>query len=307
MTSKPQLRRLDCMSELHPISHVGILVEDLEQASRRWAAVLGSPVSPVFRYRAFGWSDADNPVPHTVDLRQVISYCTGAWFQILEYAPTTVHGSRNAEGGHHLGFAAVSDGAARGRELIQLGFSVTAGSEQDGHRLIQFTEPNDLGGVLTEWVEASPLHLNLKDDGKPLDRLADGSASVFGHTIVDAAERQPSGLDEVGIIVDALETSIAAWASITGDAFVLNPEGTSAVSSTISPRIRLVARTGSATPGIAYVALLCGDAAAKRAELKARNVPLRPSDDAVVVVVPDFLNGFPVMFRARRGLVTAWP
>jgi hypothetical protein len=287
------------VSGLHPISHVGILVGDLELASRRWAAVLGSPVSPVFRYRSSGWSDADNPLPHTVDLRQAISYCTGAWFQILEYAPTTVHGSRRAEGGHHLGFAAVSDGGARGRELVELGFTVTARSEQDGRRLIQFTEPNDLDSVFTEWVEASPLHLNLKDDGAPLDRLADGSASVFGPAIADAAEPPPSGLDEVGIIVGALETSIARWASITGDAFVLNPDDTSAVSSTISPRIRLVARVGGAAPGIAYVALLCADAAAKRAELTALNVPLRPSDDAVVEVEPDFLNGLSVLFRDR--------
>jgi hypothetical protein len=187
---------------------------------------------------------------------------------------------------------------------MDLGLPIIGGSEYAGHWLIQFTAPHALNGVFTEWIEASPHHLNLKDDGSPLDRLSNGSMSVFGSDLAGSIEQPPSGVIEVGIFVEALELSIDSWAAVTGHDFSTNPDGMSAVSASMSPRIRLVASAGEAGGGFAYAEIGCADTVAKRAQLEAQEVPLVPADDraGVVEVAPDYLNGFPIRFRSLESL-----
>jgi catechol 2,3-dioxygenase-like lactoylglutathione lyase family enzyme len=291
-----------------PIAHVGVLVADLETSRARWAAALGMPFSPIVRYRSTAWSDLADPAPHPNDLRQTIYLGANPSIEIQEFAGNGTHARTKGEGGHHLGFPPVPDNQARRQELAGLGVGIDGEVRHDGRWIIQFTDSRALNNVSTEWVEASPGHLDLKDDGSPVDQLPDGSQTIFDvETILEfRGERPPSGIAELGLAVADLDASVTSWSAVTGYAFDPSPDGgSSAVSRGIAPAVRLVeTTTPSAREGLCYAVIATADIAATRARLERDGVPLAGGTLASsegADVSPGYLNGFSIRFRHTGG------
>jgi hypothetical protein len=288
-----------------PIAHIGILVADVEAARRHWANALGAVFSPIVRYRSAAWSGIADPVPHANDLRQTIYIGVNPSIEIQEFAANGSHAASRGEGGHHFSFPPVADNNARQRELAELGIGMAGGSNHDGRWIIQFTDPPALNNVSTEWVEASPGHLDLKDDGSPVDRLPDGSSTVFdAKTILGLdGHRPPSGIVEFGVLVANLDVAVERWSAVTGYAFdTTNNGGRSAVSRGIVPTVRLVAAgSTSAREGLFYALVKTDSIEATVERLRRGGVPLEAG--AVrgrAHVDPAYLNGFSLRFVNRR-------
>ena len=290
-----------------PIAHIGILVADLETSRARWSKTLGMPFSPIVRYRSTAWSNLADPAPHPSDLRQTIYLGADPSIEIQEFVANGSHAPTKGEGGHHLGFPPVLDSQALREELTDLGVGIDGEVQHDGRWIMQFTDSRALNNTSTEWVEASPGHLDLKDDGSPVDQLPDGSQTVFeAETILElGGERPPSGIVELGLAVADLDAAVTSWSAVTGYAFDPSPDADrSAVSRGFTPAVRLVETTPSAREGLCYAVIETADIAATRARLEREGVPLAdgtlaPSEGADVD--PGYLNGFSIRFRHIGG------
>ena len=291
--------------EPRPIAHIGVLVADVEPARKHWANALGRPFSPIVRYRSNSWSDFADPAPHANDLRQTIYVGTDPSIEVQEFVNNGTHSASRGEGGHHIGFPPVADNNARRRELADIGVRMDGQVNHDGRWIIQFTDARALNNVATEWVEASPGHLDLKDDGSPVDRLPDGSTTVFDAEAINAVgpERPVSGIVDVGVLVSDLPAAVRIWSAVTGYEFeMLESPESSAVSRGTIPAVRLVeVSVGPVREGLKYAVVETESTEATRARLRRSGVPL-----SVDVVVPDeveidpvYLNGFSLRFRRR--------
>lgn len=273
------------------IAHVGVLVNDLELSRDHWSTVMGCAFSPVFRYRMASWSDFLRSDPHPVELRQSISFGCEPWVQLIEFAQNGSHGRARGEGGHHVGFAPV-DGHVRRVELAGLGLLIEGASLVDGRWLIQFTKADVLDGVITEWVESSPLHDNMKDDRSPLDVLPDGSPSPFPPELFEGTggHRPWSGITEIDISVADLESAIPLWSSVLDDSFDVDDR--SALSRTTVPRIRLThAANAGVRRGFVAGTVQTRDLDAARTRLQRGGVPATTDNSHGIVVAADYLNG----------------
>jgi hypothetical protein len=288
-----------------PIAHIGILVADLETARRNWANAMGASFSPIVRYRSTAWSGLDDPTPHANDLRQAIFIGVDPSIEIQEFVNNGSHASSRGEGGHHLSFPPVSDNNARQRELAELGIGMAGGANHDGRWIIQFSDGRPLNNVCTEWVEESPGHLDLKDDGSPVNRLPDGSSTVFDPETIIAIDgnRPSSGIVEFGVLVGDLSAAIETWSAVTG--YVFDTEGErSAVSRGTLPAVRLVESIGTpAREGLYYAVVETQSIEVTRERLLRAGVPLVDPASAAsgsLEVDPTYLNGFSLRFAARR-------
>jgi catechol 2,3-dioxygenase-like lactoylglutathione lyase family enzyme len=272
-----------------PIAHIGILVSDVETARRHWANALGAPFSPVVRYRSAAWSGLADPIPHANDLRQIIYSGVNPSIEIQEFVNNGSHAATRGEGGHHLSFPPVSDNNARRRELADLGVLMAGGANHDGRWIIQFSDPRPLNNVSTEWVEESPGHLDLMDDGSPAKPLFSG-------------ERKLSGITEFGVKVANLATAIERWSMVTGYQFELDNDGT-AVTRGVAPAVRLVeAGEQDVREGLFYAVVETPSVEATLERLRRDGVPLMTDLDSRtdhVHVDPAYLNGFSVRFVAE--------
>jgi catechol 2,3-dioxygenase-like lactoylglutathione lyase family enzyme len=288
-----------------PIAHIGILVADVETARRNWTNALGAPFSPIVRYRSAAWSGIADPVPHANDLRQTIYIGVDPSIEIQEFVNNGSHASSRGEGGHHLSFPPVSDNNARQRELAELGIEMDGGANYKGRWIIQFSDARALNNVSTEWVEESPGHLDLKDDGSPVDRLPDGSATVFDPETMLALDghRPPSGIVEFGVLVADLDKAVETWSAVTGYAFDTDGDRT-AVSRGAAPAVRLVeAGQTPAREGLYYAVVKTQSIEQTLERLRRAGVPLAGEVSAVsgrVDVEPTYLNGFSLRFVAGR-------
>ena len=284
-----------------PIAHIGILVADVEIARRHWTNALGASFSPIVRYRSGAWSGITDPTPHANDLRQTVYIGVNPSIEIQEFAVNGSHAASRGEGGHHFSFPPVADNNAQRRELAELGIGMAGGSNHNGRWIIQFTDPPALNNVSTEWVEASPGHLDLKDDGSPVDRLPDGSSTVFDAKTILALDghRPPSGIVEFGVLVAKLEAAVQRWSAVTGYAFDIIANGErSAVSRGVVPAVRLV-EAGHSREGLSYAVVKTDSIEATVERLRRAGVPLVDKAGALpgsAYVDPAYLNGFSLRF-----------
>jgi hypothetical protein len=263
--------------------------------------------SPTVRYRSAAWSDLADASPHTNDLRQAVYIGANPSIEIQEFGNNGTHAASRGEGGHHVAFAPIADNSAVRRELAKLGIGMDGVSDYDGRSIIQFTDARALNNVATEWIEASPGHLDLKDDGSPVDGLPDGSPTVFdAETILSFEGRRPtSGIVEFGVLVANLDKAIETWSAVTGYTFDAAAKSErSAVSRGIIPALRLVElRHAPAREGLSYAVVETDSMEATLERLRRASVPLVDKSGAMpghVDVHPGYLNGFSLRFEAGR-------
>jgi hypothetical protein len=290
-----------------PIAHFGVLVADVETARRHWSNALGAAFSPIVRYRAAAWSDRADPTPHMNDLRQAVYIGVNPSIELQEFGTNGTHAASRGEGGHHIAFAPIDDNSAVRRKLAALGIGMDGVSDFEGRAIIQFTEARALNNVASEWIEASRGHLDLKDDGSPVDRLPDGSSTIFDAQAILAldGQRPPSGIVEFGVVVANLDEAVATWSAVTGYAFDAGANGErSAVSRGIVPAVRLVeAGRGPAREGLSYAVVETDNIEATRERLRRAGVPLVDEPGAIhgfADVDPAYLNGFSLRFTRSR-------
>ena len=286
-----------------PIAHIGILVADLPKSRTRWTTVMGLPFSPITRYRPQNWSDLGNPEPHLHDAR--LTFCLGdsPSIELLEFVGNGTHSPSKGEGGHHLSFPPLPDVAARRVELAELGIGVDGEIFHDGRWIFTFGDARPLNNVYTEWVEEHPDHPDVKDDLSPINRLPDGSKTLFDLDTVTAlnGRRPDSGIVEIGIDVADLSTAVRSWEAATGYRFVSDTgEGLdTAVSHQTNVRLRLLPSTRE---GLSYAVIDVDDLDATRFRLDAAQVPFskHTAERTEIRVGVDYVNKFSIRFRAAR-------
>jgi hypothetical protein len=291
------------------ITHIGVLVADVEIARQHWSNALGTAFSPVVRYRQGTWRDANDPAPHAGDLRQTIYLGASPSIEIQQFVEDiSTHMASRGEGGHHFAFPRMPDNNARRDELAALGLEMKSGVNHEGRWIIQFTDADALNNVATEWVEASTGHRDVKDDGSPVDRLPDGSTTVFdAATIVSlGGVRPPSDIVEFAVRVANLENAVAKWSAVTGHEFESdgNGEERSVVSREIVPAIRLVETSDPhAREGLFRAVVKIASARETIERLRRASVPVVDQDGedpGHIDIDPSYLNGFSLRFADGR-------
>lgn len=149
------------------IDHIGVLVDDLEQAIEQWTAVTGYRFSPIRRYRTDRYVDASDPQPHFHDARISFSLEGQPKIELMEVTGSGTHGP-DERGVHHLAFRGVDDIEGRLAELAEAGVGEDGRSiAEDGGLLLCFTRKQDLHGVRLELITSRPGPL-VSDSGAPL-------------------------------------------------------------------------------------------------------------------------------------------
>jgi catechol 2,3-dioxygenase-like lactoylglutathione lyase family enzyme len=149
------------------IDHIGVLVDDLEQAIEQWSAVTGYTFSPIRRYRTERYVDASDPSQHHHDARIAFSLEGLPKIELMEVTGTGTHGP-DERGVHHLAFRGVDDPEGELDRLAALGVGDDGRSiAEDGGLLLCFTRKQDLHGVRLELISTRPGPL-VSDSGTPL-------------------------------------------------------------------------------------------------------------------------------------------
>lgn len=284
-----------------PLAHVGLLVGDLETARQRWSTVTGFPFSPISRYQPETWSDLVTPEPHPQSARLTFCFGDAPSFEILEFVGVGTHSPEKGEGGHHLSFPPVDDLPARREELARLGIGTDGSIEHEGELIFLFGEAGPVDNVYTEWVFEHPAHADVKDDGSPVNRRADGSKTLFDLETIDAVDgvRPFSGVTEVEVTVDSLPRAVALWSALTGYEFPdLRPAATTTLSTPVgTTALRLTERRdASERLGVHAATITTDDLEGVRIRLARDAVPVLAADDDGIAVDPAYLNGFTIRF-----------
>jgi len=289
-----------------PIAHVGILVSDLERAKEHWSKVLGESFSPFVRYRPASWSyrgEFTPGVPGVNELRQTIYLGVNPSIEIQQYVENGTHSKNRGEGGHHIGFQPVADTKLRRKELENLKIRIAGAVKYQDREIIQFTEHDDLDNVSTEWVELSKGHLDLKDDGTDVNRLPDGSGTIFELETIRAINnvRPNSNIKEIIINVRDLVDSLSKWASVTGQTFSkLDSRTPVALSDGEGAKLRLIEATSSDSRiGIIKLVFQCEDLAQKRQNLLNNKVPITLDTLHNILIDGEYLNNVQVEFTDK--------
>ncbi|MFV0428341.1 MAG: VOC family protein [Arachnia sp.] len=288
-----------------PLAHIGLLVEDVDLARRRWSAALGMPFSPVTRYRPDNWSDIDNPRPHLSDAR--LTFCLGEnpSIEVIEFTGTGTHSPTKGAGGHHIAFPPVRDNRATRAALAQQGIGTDGTIEHDGRLIFMFSDARALNNVFTEWVEEHPGHADTKDDLSPVNRLPDGTKTLFDVETITAlgGVRPTLPMTDIYIAVDDLDAATQSWQSVTGYTFRPNQTRSAAVGSAESSptRIHLVLHGDPLRPQGLYQAVVeVTDLDAERRRLIRDQVPSRELPEGPgpqIVIEGDFLCQFTLILR----------
>jgi hypothetical protein len=287
-----------------PIAHIGILVADLETSRERWAKALAGTFSPITRYRPENWSDRGNPTPHLHDARLTFFLGDAPSIEILEFVGNGTHSPEKGEGGHHLSFPPLEDNARRRDELAELGVGIDGEIRHDGRWIFQFAEAEALNNVYTEWVEEHPDHPDVKDDLSPINRISDGTKTLFDIETIEAlpSGRPSSRIIEIGVNVVDVSTARVQWEAVTGYTFRRDSDG-SYVGGVAPALVRLFASTSSTREGLFYAVIDSDDLSATAERLTSDRIPFTATEETsrtvkgtTIAVDRDYLNGFELRF-----------
>lgn len=288
------------------ITHIGIVVTDLEQSRANWAKAMDLPFSPIIRYRPQAWAiegAKKSNSSHDLDLRQFIYFGVNPSIEIQQFVDNGTHASEVGEGGHHIGFSPVSDTAFNRTSLEKNNFRIRSSVVFGDREVIQFTHNEDLDNVSTEWVELSDGHLDLKDDGSILDKNSNGNSTFFDTQTIKTfgTERPESSIREIAIYVSDLDKSVQKWSKLSGKSFT-SSESRVAVALSNGPGvlIRLIENKNTETRnGIFKLVVYVQDLMTKKIALERNKVPITLSTLHRLSVSPRYLNGMMVEFVDR--------
>jgi catechol 2,3-dioxygenase-like lactoylglutathione lyase family enzyme len=157
------------MGEPRLIDHIGILVENLEEAIEKWQRATGYTFGPIGRYRTERYRDHSNPEPHWHDARIAFSQQGPPFIELMEFHGEGTHSAKEGEGFHHFGFLDYPDAHEKIAEMEAAGFRHDGESlDEQGRTILWFTDKRDLNGVRLEFVAAVPQPV-VADDGEPLE------------------------------------------------------------------------------------------------------------------------------------------
>jgi catechol 2,3-dioxygenase-like lactoylglutathione lyase family enzyme len=135
------------------IDHIGVLVENLEEAIERWSRILDYTFEPITRYRTDRWVDLDGPEPHRSDVRLSFSYQGPPHIELMEFTGTGTHSPAEGPGFHHFGFSNIPDLEGRITALTEAGVRNDGRAiGEDGSTILWFGEKRDFDGVRLEFV-----------------------------------------------------------------------------------------------------------------------------------------------------------
>jgi catechol 2,3-dioxygenase-like lactoylglutathione lyase family enzyme len=204
------------------IHHIGIPVENMEDAIKHWSAATGFFFSPIGRYPAKFYCDKSNWNPHSNDSRIAFSFeggPNGAFIELMQFAGEGTHSKTLGEGPHHFAFKGTGDTKTRQAELQSLGFNVGANSyDKDGNLLLFFTDRDDLNNTHLEYVQEGD-HPSCMDDYSPMTVLSSGETTYFTKEMFETHSNLPPGgprIREFGLVVHNLEEAIERWSIATG-------------------------------------------------------------------------------------------
>ncbi|WP_181160344.1 VOC family protein [Streptomyces solincola] len=158
---------------------MGVLVENLEDAIRKWSLGTGYTFSEIGRYRTEFYSDHSNPRPHHHDARISFSKEGPPHIELMEFHGAGTHSAAQGEGIHHLGFMDHPRVEGVKTDLEAAGMrSDGVATDESGAILLWFTEKSDLHGIRLEFVSPVPQPI-VMDDGSPAYRDARGFPSLW--------------------------------------------------------------------------------------------------------------------------------
>lgn len=160
------------------IDHIGVLVENLEEAIVAWEKATGYTFSPIGRYRTERWRDHSDTTPHPHDARIAFSEQGPPYIELMEFHGEGTHSAKEGEGFHHFGFLDYPDVQAKMDELEAAGFGHDGEAlDEEGRTILWFTEKRDLNGIRLEFVSTTPQPVVADDGGElaaPLVQLPEG-------------------------------------------------------------------------------------------------------------------------------------
>lgn len=160
------------------IDHIGVLVENLEEAIVKWEAATGYTFSPIGRYRTDRYRDHSNMEPHEHDARIAFSHQGPPFIELMEFHGEGTHSATEGEGFHHFGFLDYPDAHEKMAEMEAIGFRRDGESlDENGRTILWFTDKRDLNGIRLEYVSTTPQPVVADDGGElaaPLVQLPAG-------------------------------------------------------------------------------------------------------------------------------------
>ena len=132
-----------------PFSHIGVLVDDLDEAIERWTRLGLTFMEPkTVRVERL----VENGTETAFDLRITFSYEGPPRWELLEAVGDGVYGAQHGEGLHHVA-EVVEDPIPRMQELERAGFPMVAAQYRpDGSMIVGYLQPGDLNGIRLEVI-----------------------------------------------------------------------------------------------------------------------------------------------------------
>ena len=136
-----------------PFDHLGILVDDLDEAIPRWERLLGVTFMAARTVHVDRMVEADGSEDE-LDLRIAFSVDGPPRYELLEVVGDGVYGPGNAGGLHHV--AILCDDVEGERErLVGLGARVIGGQYRpDGSAIVSYLDRGVLDGLPVELLDA---------------------------------------------------------------------------------------------------------------------------------------------------------
>jgi catechol 2,3-dioxygenase-like lactoylglutathione lyase family enzyme len=132
-----------------PFAHIGILVDDLDEAIERYTRLGLTFMEPkTVRVERL----VENGTETALDLRITFSNEGPPRWELLEAVGDGMYGAQHGEGLHHVA-EVVEDPIPRMQELERAGFPMVAAQYRpDGSMIVGYLQPGDLNGIRLEVI-----------------------------------------------------------------------------------------------------------------------------------------------------------